>query len=112
MSQGVTDQLVGFSVGLGKLYRPYRRDLPNDVAIHLRDLLKTCGEHYQPLQSLTASQNIRVARGDLADAVACLLPLASRPVAHPRLEEAEDSVASEAAAARPLDFGWPRRLRY
>ena len=57
----------GFATGLGKLYKQYRRGLPSDVQLLLRDLLRALGRYYAPLEGMSACQNIRVARGDLSD---------------------------------------------
>ena len=68
--------LVSFTFAVGKLFRKSRRGLPVDVVLAVRDLLQTSGAYMLPKLDLTRSSNVRVARGDIADAMDILTELA------------------------------------
>ena len=67
-----------FIGSLGKLYWRHRRGLPASVQATLRDLLRECGRYLRPVGDLqmTSCKDIRVARGDLSDAMDLLKNLA------------------------------------
>ena len=70
---------IQFTGTLGKLYRQHRRGLPSVVQVAFRDLLRTVGTYFKPsVMELTICRDIRVARGDIADAMESLAVLARR----------------------------------
>ena len=71
-------ELIAFVSSLGKLFRKNRRGLPCDVVLATRDLLRVPGVYFQPKAELTRCPAVRVARGDIADALTLLKDVAVR----------------------------------
>ena len=72
-----SDEFVRFTCALGSLYRKHRRGMPADIQILFRDLLGKCGERFTSSFEMFFSKDLRVARGDIADAIEILANIAN-----------------------------------
>lgn len=69
---------AAFAGAVAVALKRHRRALPGELQVAARDLLRACGPYCSPKLDLTTAANVRVARGDVQDAIRALVPVAVR----------------------------------